>query len=591
MTQLLINGVQSVLPDGFEITLNEDNPEFTQRGVFSFNISLSLNNTVNSLIFKHIYRRNNVTLLKEADADLIVDNKTYQGKIIDIENTNDNVSFQFVSGNSQFNYDSKSVKIWEYDWGIETNFDYASAFSSVENPSYTKRYVCCPIQFSNGISNEIGYISTDAPEINSINNFTMNPYLYYYIDKLPTVFGYVMNSNVLANDELLKIMYIPGRIKSKKYSDFLPDMTVSEFITSLEEFFNVSFNFSSKNKTLDIVSNVTNIETKTRKKSIINDKYQRLPNSQPDIFNFKKLSYSLSGGINDFLKMPENIKSMCEIKVVSSVSYLKNILTQTDINKFIIYKALNTGIFYIFGNASTTNYFRISVPGTNGYLYPVDIFKDYESSYDSDKTYDLNVIPVDIIPYEMNLNGYVGTFPNGQQKTFKFTTQIPKINSNLQNAVDVGIISSIENGISEIQRSNKIEIGLYRGYCKILGFNGTDYNETSFPMSFVHKQPVFWLPADYDDYTNETLFLSHLTTNFYLLCNKSIDLNSIVNAYRPTLQIDTTYIYVFELSDKKLGPNDILVHEGAEYIPITFEKKIDVRGFINDYTGKFYRLK
>lgn len=591
MTELFINNTLAVLPETFSFTLNEENPEMTKRGEYSYDITLSLESSINARIFKHINRRNSRTLMKEADAILIVDNHSIYGKIIDIENSDNDVTFQFVANNSEMNYDSTEKKIHEYDWGTEA-FTYSSAFSSVQAPIYTKRYACFPVKFPDMITNEPVYISTDKTILNSIKNITINPYLIYYINKLPEVFGYTMNNNVLSDDELLKIMVMPNMVRSFKYSDFLPDMTVSDFITAIEEFFNVSFNFSSKNKTLDIVSNTVNLSNKKRVNASIEDTYKRELNETSDIFNFKKLSYTISSdGVNKFICIPDDIRSICTYTDVETFNDLGSIITDNDKNKFIIYRIISSGNQYIYGDATETNYFRQLLPGKTGFLYRVNVFEAYDSGNEYGGDFNLKIAPASIIPIEFTANGYVGDFPNGQTKTFKFTTQICSGAGSPITTTEQGLINALDSSLVVIPRLNQIEIVLYKGYCKILGMVDSDTTTTDYPITFTHINPVFWLPSGFSSILDISKFLTNLQSSFFIKCDKDIQLKTIISTYRPENLIDSSLTYLFNVIKNDIKTDDILVYDGAEYIPISFEKQITKKGAKKKFTGKFYKLR
>jgi len=75
------------------------------------------------------------------------------------------------------------------------------------------------------------------------------------------------------------------------------------------------------------------------------------------------------------------------------------------------------------------------------------------------------------------------------------------------------------------------------------------------------------------------------------MCNKAIDIKTILGLYRPLNLIDSTVRYQFNVIDSNITCDDILVYDGAEYIPVYFEKQMNNTGDKNNFTGYFYRLK
>ena len=592
MIELYINSEKVILPADFSMTFNEENPKFTKRGEYSFDITLSLENKINSRIFKHINRRNNITLMKEADALFLVDERRFYGMAVDIENSDIDVSFQFVSGNSEINFESNEKKIWQLDWGSETGITYAQALDSITAPSYLKKYVCAPVKFTNTVSNSPLYGNT-THDFYDIENVVMNPYLLYYVNKLAELFGYVVSENDLNDDDLAKIMYLPNRVSSLNYADALPDLSVSEFIQHIEELFNVSFNFSSMNRTLSILKFDINLSLKKRVSLMVEDSYNRDKDDSSNVFSFKKLKYNLAGsGVDNFIKLPEDVVTMSEIVDVATMTLLKASLSTADKNKFKIYRVgrkreATTGRKYVFGDIPEQNYYRQYVSGTGGYLYEVERFGDYERDGDEfDSEFELSIRPASIAPH--SFIRYIGS---GEEH---YSTQIPYINQELYIPEEQSIIDAIQTSTKMIPRSDKLEIALYNGLYQCLGLynstSGVGLRFLSFPISFVDTEPVFWLPVEFHESNEDSLFYSELNSKFRVVCTKTLNTEEVFNRYHSVVNIDTSKIYVFKCIGKNLTSNDILVHDGAEYLPVVFEKTINTKGFEDSFTAKFFKI-
>ena len=106
MTELLIDGVQAVLPKDFSIQVKRENPLITKNGEYTYEITLQLTNSTNAALYAHLNRLNSLQELKtKRSAILVADNRVYcNGTEIITGWTDDTVSLQIASGNSELNY-------------------------------------------------------------------------------------------------------------------------------------------------------------------------------------------------------------------------------------------------------------------------------------------------------------------------------------------------------------------------------------------------------------------------------------------------------------------------------------------------------
>ena len=106
MTELFIDGVQAVLPKDFSIQVKRENPLITKNGEYTYEITLQLTNATNAELYAHLNRLNSVQEVKTKRAAILVaDNRVYcNGTEIITGWTDDTVSLQIASGNSELNY-------------------------------------------------------------------------------------------------------------------------------------------------------------------------------------------------------------------------------------------------------------------------------------------------------------------------------------------------------------------------------------------------------------------------------------------------------------------------------------------------------
>ena len=113
MTKLYIDGVAVSLPAGFTITVKQENAFFTKNGEYTYDIELSLQNPVNARLYGFLNRLNITERpATKRKAVLVADNRVYlNGSEIITGWTDETVSIQLVSGNSELNYFVGSDKL------------------------------------------------------------------------------------------------------------------------------------------------------------------------------------------------------------------------------------------------------------------------------------------------------------------------------------------------------------------------------------------------------------------------------------------------------------------------------------------------
>ena len=106
MTELIIDGIQAVLPKDFTIQVKRENPLITKNGEYTYEITLQLTNPTNAELYKHLNRLNSTQeVATKRPAILLADNRVYcNGTEIITGWTDDTVSIQIASGNSELNY-------------------------------------------------------------------------------------------------------------------------------------------------------------------------------------------------------------------------------------------------------------------------------------------------------------------------------------------------------------------------------------------------------------------------------------------------------------------------------------------------------
>lgn len=265
MTQLYIDNQEVALPENFTFDLIKENPFFTKGGSFTLDISLNLDIPVNARLYKHLNRFTASSNFKNRPARLIVDGKTVlNGTEIILEVNELSASIQLASGNSELNFlVGSDVKMNTLDLGDIPAVTSDQALKSRGYAYPTLNYICAPIKAMSGssptfINNLKGsqltvtggvfrlYWNEDIPE-----EIRVMPYLNYIIERCIIALGYTIGKNSIRNSVYNRLFIVHAN-EPKTYGELMPDKTVAEFLTEVEELLNVLF-LVNDNKTVDIL--------------------------------------------------------------------------------------------------------------------------------------------------------------------------------------------------------------------------------------------------------------------------------------------------------------------------------------------------
>lgn len=606
MIQFFINNIEIILPDNTEVSTVEENPLITRNGEFSMDITTSLLEGKNAIAFKHINRLNQSSIQMEGPARMILNGKTKNGKYTVLKVSDIDVTWQFLSGNSELNFIAKSSKkIWEYNWGSEAEINYTLALRSINYPGYgtkrttkppsvwTQNYVCAPIKIGDIIANDF-LLNNQAGNfaINAISGkIIIQPYLLYYINKLPELLGYTLSANVLNSDDRAKIIYLTNSIETLNYADFLPDMTVSEFISEIENIFNVVFLVDAKTKTISI----DNIESNINSKTVIKldnklDTYVRDFNSDSLSLkiNFTKLQYNTTDSIYfKYHQLSDEILQKCkfiEFENLESLLDYIDFLPGLD-NKLAIYRDIETNYDY-FTRGNTTN------PGISLYSKHQGLwFVSLVNKFAAYKISDENELTLKSSPASFTTSEKVAniTWPDNYTQGVKIAYQLPICSNSLYVFEEQGFIDSVENSIKNQPRSSILEICLFTGKMTACNTALPPYEfpiEIKYPFSHVDTMPEMYIA----EATAEN-FEDWIENYYKILATKSLRLigvNGIIDDYKHKKIVDTSQLYTFSSPDKtNINSSNFYEIDNQIYVPIKFERQNNRSKTL--VTGYFYR--
>lgn len=596
MTQFFVNNIELLLPEDFSFTESDENPEITDKGMFTLDMTVSLLESQNAIAFEFLNRLNKSVINKTAPATKITGGVVQLGTIIIQKNSNVEVTFQFVAGNSELNYNAKSDtrKIWELDWGtIPGAITYAQALATITNPIYTNNFICPPVMLGTEIVND--FTLSDEASHFQINNNTgkliAQPYLLYYINKLPALLGYTLITNSLNDDTRAKILYLVNAVDSLNYADFLPDITISEFIQFVEDFFHVKFLPIAKNKTLRIL----NFSTSVNSKKIINldrvlDSYERDLSGSDKNINFKTLKYSFPDcDYFKYQKLKPEIFGQVTLSEFENLDLLKASANYATSNSLVIFRDLETKYDYFVNIAQNTvqppiPLYEIFIQFRNIYL--INKFSDYLNPGNSEnKDLELYIVPAEII-----LSNKLLPITTPYTQTLKAYYQLPKSSNDYSIKRTAGIIQAIDNSVSTIKRLNVLEVSMFMGIIQIADTSlppNVNPHTVVYPWSYVDTLPEFnFVEATLDNYNSwrDNHYIPKALKSLRLIGNDGV----VVDYYNYTI-IDSAKEYNFIIEDKPdRTANNLFIYNNAKYMPISFKREKSKEQ--TTVYGKFYRM-
>ncbi len=591
MIQLFVNNHELLLPDDFTFTLIEENPLITNNGDFTLDITLSLLESKNAIAFGFLNRLNLTTIVKTAEASMIIDGVQRIGTIAISNNTNTEVTFQFIAGNSALNYKSKNgKKIWELDWGVETSIDYNKALESIQTPGYSnvtgsiRNFVCAPVLITDTIYNNflLDENTLAAPTtITGVERIIMQPYLLYYLNKLPTLLGFNAGENVLNTDERVLITYMINAIDSLNYSDALPDMTIIEFIEAIETTYNVWFVVSSTSNTMSIVRTKTQLESKITVPLLnVLDEYTREVDIDEKSFRFgySKVEYDLTDSLYfKYNALSEDIIKKCTILEFNSMNEISNYILANDYpDQFIIYRDTSTDEDCFYGRPVSQDFCSIKFVNDNFVTF-INKFKGVGRTEDAILT--LKMRPAQMQGHYREVMWYLIT---GQEYRSKFQYQLPISSNTFQNAIiDNGFMKSVENGIKTTQRLPVIEIALFSGVLQTVTYQwwqtqlGAGRLNIKYPFSHTDLWPDFWVMDNISDRFDR--FTDWYIDEYRPFVTTTLRLsgpNGIVEDYKIENLVDFSMKYVFIIPDTpNLVVGNLYEYNNQLFIPISFERE------------------
>lgn len=479
-------------------------------------------------------------------------------------------------------------------------------------------FVCAPVLLGEEIVNDYTVVQGVDGVLSHITGITdkiiMQPYLMYYVRKLPELLGYTLDYNALINDSRAKKMYLINSVDSLSYADLLPDMTITEFIQAIENFFNVTFIIDKTTKKLSISTLSSSIANKVKiKLSNTLDNFTRnlSEDSKSVKLDFTRVSYDLSD--NDYYQyqqLNDEILARCTVKEFNTFTelyvYIQMNYGIVKVNEFVIYRDLQyNNDYFIFDETSFPTKISLYNQAVPTLKKPKLVNKLASVGTSTTRELILKLIPSALLPKYKTVT-YLDTHLQYGTYTQKCYYQLPSSSSNYYLVeTQSKVIDAVENGLKTVPRIDKIEVAMYSGMVVTYVENRPPKLPTTdarvpldlltYPFSHIDILPEFRgsAPAAANNYNGDTPEFDSWVTNFYKFrIFESMRLkgnNGIVKSYQIENVLDTSKEYDFEIPDSPyITADNIFEYKNQNYIPISLERtKSRKKGLVK---GTFYRM-
>lgn len=585
MTDLIIDGKQVVLPKGMDLKVKQQNPLITKNGTFTLDLSLSLKERNNSILYKHIERLQSAAVIEGRSAILISNGHVIlNGTEAFISNTNEEVKIQLLSGNSELNYFiGANSYISSLDLGKENDLSNEHFNKAIRNNFPDYNFTCPMVKIGNIIYNKY-YEMERLRKENLVYDFTnraIQPYLLGMIEKILKALGYTIELNEARNDQFLSHIFILNNDTSGEYNKILPGWTVKEFLEECERLMNIVFVINDTNKSARILCAYSPNDLGTYTINNVLDTFERTAVDSEERISYKNVCYDFPSSNeykyldidNEIIKTAnvievENYSELIERFTDAEGYFFPDELFEEQIQTLNIWYVKETDCYYIPEKRNDHIDNLPQDPTKNildqGYLFKVNAFKKYTSEPDNDYL-ELGFFPCTFtrMAYAVQYGGLLIKYPAS------LPYQPGNNQSDAENEIKT-IKSLIENGVTDFDK-NKKQVTICACFPK------PDDND---------KYVAF------TDHTPAHIFRKSDCTKLDIGSFRLDGPNSMIQYFRPNQNIDTTKEYTIKFITSTM-PNiqaQFLLNNKL-FICKELEYRIINDGIHPEVTGTFYEIK
>lgn len=565
MTQLFIAGVETVLPQDFSVTVKRENSFFTKSGEYTYDCTLRLDNPVNCQLYGFLNRTNKSDQLDtDRTAMLIADGHVYcRGKEVITRWTEDTVTIQIVSGESELNYFiGQDKKIEDMDLG-----EIEDANISASGGTYPQcDYCLATVRNTNGeILNRPGNAGgrRTGDRMYTADTRPM-PYLCALLRRLLNALGYNVGremTNQLEQTQF-KNLFLVNTIYTWEYAKMLPGWTVKDFMTEVERLTGIVFITDNVAKTCDILLKQTYYyEAHQLALSDVIDAYETEledDDSREAEFTASDVSYDLPDHHwAKLMKLPEDFLAQAEIVDYPNIAAL----VSSQPNPKVVKRDESDGRCYIDVSREYTPRHQ-EEPETEEYMIEVNQFCNLDRE-DNESTLELKITPAPMAylgKYNMEVIDLGST---DGYKDYDASEEGGGDNPNTETG-------DVEDVIRGFEKTESAAIDLYCAF-----YNGLTYRAAG----GTGRGIVVYTDADHGMIQNLLWAINPAGVSFPGL-EGSLRLKDLDEGYyQGGYEIDTRHAVTFETFDPNvIDPRQVYVIRNRRYVVRDVEETITAEG-------------
>lgn len=399
MTQLKIAGVEAVLPQGFSCTVKRENSFFTKSGEYTYDVTLRLDNPVNSRLYGFLNRVNKSDeLATDRPAELIADGHVYcRGKEVITRWTEETVTIQIVSGESELNYFiGQDRKMSDLNLG--------------EITSEATEVVWPLIRTGDGLFVNIRKTEYQSGGVTlrriDWNRQSPSPYLCTVIARLMKSLGYEVEEDQLQDTPFARLIIV-NRRPTRKFAEMIGGWTVKDFLGEVERLTGVVFLTDNLRRKVRIVRKTRfYLEARQLPLRDVVDAYEVEvddADTREEEFTASNVGYDLPDGRwAKLMRLPEYLPAGVRTEEYATFEQLRQASTGSAAINPVLLKDASTGRTYI--RTLRTMQDSKGKDIDSYFLLEVDTFADLKRD-DTDARMELKMTPAPMSPSYYNRPG------------------------------------------------------------------------------------------------------------------------------------------------------------------------------------------
>lgn len=574
MTELFIDNKPVTLPQGLDLKVKQQNPLVTKNGTFTLDLTLSLQERNNSILYKHIERLQAAAAFDNRKALLISNGHVIlNGTEAYISNTNEEVKIQLLSGNSELNYFmGTDVYISSLDLGKETDLSNEHLNQVIKKGFPDTAFVTPMVKIGSSIYNEHPEIGFDGilGKPYTFSNVAIQPFLLAMIEKVLTALGYRIEHNEARNDDFLSRIFLLNSDKSGEYNKVLPGWKVKDFLEECEKLMNLVFIIDNVNRSVKIRCASFNNVIGTYTINNVLDAFERTTVDDNEKVSYKNVCYDFPSALEyKFQCIEDEVLNRALLNTSQTYNDFMNKLKGADgsilpdsvgdqfYSSSYLWYVVETDSYYII-DKRTYNFPDNPPEAATTYYYPrkVHTFRKYQSNKDDD------FLKLSFFPCVYYSKDSTPWYVNTERIPY-----LPGANDK-ESGAEYSIKKLIENGAADFN-STKKPVALSSFYASLNGYYFT-----------------------LNDYVAD----NHSTTSWYQEEYGTFRLTGpkglVKRYYQPNLNIDFTREYTIKFISNTLPDVQAeFILNNKLFICKELEYRIMNEGIHPVITGTFYAVK